>query len=435
MRILLDISTLGAAENPHQRGTLGIFRVVEHTVLALTEAPDCEPYFCARQNIAAARRYYEKHIKLLAPDRAKFVNPYFLTHTITEVLIEVEDYLAKHYVHAPWRWLANGRILWKAVRFLLRNVEPNSVQGLEVYHSPADDLPHWTKSIKKLTRFETVHDLIPEIHPEYYPPSTTRRARRALETITFADWSLCVSQSTRQDLLRRYPNCDPAKTIVVYLGAEKVFHPVTDAIEIDAVRQRYGLQANTSYFLSVSVLEPRKNFGTIIRAFAHFARTNPENRTCLVLVGTKGWNTESIVEALNEQGVDHRARVVFAGYVPDSDLAALYSGALAFVYMSLYEGFGLPPLEAMQCGTPVIASNTSSLPEVVGAAGILLSPTDQTGLAEAMCRISDDPALRQKLAAAALERASHFSWSQYRRELCAAYRKAADQQKKPAVVV
>jgi hypothetical protein len=123
MKVLLDISTLGAAENPHQSGTRGIFRVVEHTARALTEAPDCQPYYYAVENRAAARRYFKRHLEPAAAGRARFAEPALPCRWLVRMLTAAEDFLAKHYIHPPWSWLASGRILWKILRILLSGVE------------------------------------------------------------------------------------------------------------------------------------------------------------------------------------------------------------------------------------------------------------------------------------------------------------------------
>jgi glycosyltransferase involved in cell wall biosynthesis len=144
---------------------------------------------------------------------------------------------------------------------------------------------------------------------------------------------------------------------------------------------------------------------------------------CLVLTGAKGWDYDRIFGEI-ANSVDVQDKIILTGYVPDEDLSPLYSGALAFVYPSLYEGFGLPPLEAMQCGTPVITSNTSSLPEVVGDAGIMVAPTDSDALCQAMLDLYCSDALRRDLAQKSLLRAKQFSWQKTTRETINAYKKA-----------
>jgi glycosyltransferase involved in cell wall biosynthesis len=172
-------------------------------------------------------------------------------------------------------------------------------------------------------------------------------------------------------------------------------------------------------------LEPRKNIHHVIRCFSKTVLGEEIDDLCLVLVGTKGWDYGKVFEELSRYPA-LRKRIILTGYVDFEDLAPLYSGALAFVYPSLYEGFGLPPLEAMKCGTPVITSNTSSLPEVVGDAGTMVSPTDEDALCHAMLEIFRDSALRTRMSERSLARADLFSWEKCIEETIRAYRIAID---------
>ena len=430
VKILLDLSALGATANPHQRGTVGIFRVVEHTARALAAANDVEAWFCARSNRLEARRHFEQHLTSGVPDgpRARFAEPRLPGgRPVAEALTRTEDFLSRRYPHAPWRWLAAGRVLWFGARTLLeRGVEPAADAGLDIYHIPAGPPPAWTHR-PGLRRFVTVYDLMPLVCPEFFPPVAARHMRAVLDRITPRDWVLCISESTRRDLLDRYPRCNPDRTLVVPLAAERFFHPETDLGRLAAVRARHGIPADIPYFLSVSTLEPRKNFETVIRAYARFVRDDPARPSQLVLAGgSVRADTHPIFAALAAENEEVRRRVIFTGFVADEDLAALYSGALAFLYLSFYEGFGLPPLEAMQSGVPVIAADNSSLPEVVGDAGILLPATSEDAVAAEMRSLYLDPARRQALAVLALARAREFSWERFAEGTLAAYRRALD---------
>ena len=155
------------------------------------------------------------------------------------------------------------------------------------------------------------------------------------------------------------------------------------------------------------------------------ARQNPELPLNLVLVGASGWHPELLQQAL-ERAAELRHRIIMPGHVADQDLASLYSGAHAFAYLSEYEGFGLPPLEAMQCGVPVITSNTTSLPEVVGDAGVLLNPLDETAIAEVLCRLCQDEDWRKELGARGTKRAARFTWARCVDNVVATYHAAAE---------
>ncbi len=251
----------------------------------------------------------------------------------------------------------------------------------------------------------TVHDLGFLHHPEahtwfqnvYLRWSTRHNARSA--TRILAD-----SQATRQDLIRYY-GIPKEKTVVVYPGLDRDLGPVTDADLLAATRDHYGISER--YLFYVGTLHPRKNLARLVRAFAgSVAVKYPELQ--LVLAGKKGWLSDGIVEEVRSAGLVDQ--IVLTGYVPDSDLPALMSGALAFVFPSLYEGFGMPVLEAMACGTPVVCSNVSSLPEVAGEAALLVDPLDTGALAQALIRIAEDADLRCELVLRGLERVRAFSW-------------------------
>jgi glycosyltransferase involved in cell wall biosynthesis len=210
------------------------------------------------------------------------------------------------------------------------------------------------------------------------------------------------SEATKRDLVELY-GVDERKIHVTPYAADESYRPMAKASAQRAVRNR--LDVPTPYVLSVGVLQPRKNLPRLVRAYGRIADEVPHH---LVLVGKEGWAGEELASAVAALPRDKRP--VFTGYVADADLPALYAGADLFAYPSLYEGFGLPPLEAMACGTPVITSNRSSLPEVVGEAGVMVDPTDERALSEAMLRLLNSHEERAALSAAGVEQASRFSW-------------------------
>jgi glycosyltransferase involved in cell wall biosynthesis len=263
----------------------------------------------------------------------------------------------------------------------------------------------------------TIHDLGFHYYPEahtlfqnlYLRWSTRYNARTATRVI--AD-----SIATRNDLLRYY-RIPEERIEVVYPGRDETLGPVRDPEALQAVRARYGLRE--PYLLYVGTLHPRKNLVRLVQAFAVLTnattagpedgrRAEPKAEPQLVLAGQKGWLYEEIFDQVRK--LDLVDRVVFTGYMPDVDLPALLSGAEAFVFPSLYEGFGLPVLEAMACGTPVICSNVSSLPEVAGEAALQVDPLDVEALAEAMHRGISDAGLRATLVERGYEQVLRFSW-------------------------
>jgi glycosyltransferase involved in cell wall biosynthesis len=322
-----------------------------------------------------------------------------------------------------------GRVVRGCVGFAMMQVRkrleivPNSVLAeADLYHSTFYPLPANTMGQPHLRRFLTIYDLIALLHPELFEANVVTLMKEVLASLTPSDWVLCISESTRRDLLAFRPDLDPARVLITYLAAAEHFRPELREEQWPLLKRKYNLP-DEPYALTLSTLEPRKNIAQVIRCYARLVAEGQVGDMRLVMVGTRGWKMESIFQEL-EKLESVSERVVVTGFVPDEDLAPIYSHASMFVYPSLLEGFGLPPLEAMQCGVPVITSNTSSLPEVVGDAGIMVSPTDADALCQAMAALFKDRELRARLAARARERAATFSWARCASETMAAYRMA-----------
>ncbi len=254
----------------------------------------------------------------------------------------------------------------------------------------------------------TIHDLGYLAFPEAHT------VRRRLELDLSTRWCLraaqrviAISQATKNDLVRHY-GADPERIVVVHLGCSNLFRPPDDPGQIAAIRACYALES--PYFLYIGTIQPRKNLTRLIEAFARAGADD----ALLVIAGRRGWLSEPIVRRVAELGLTNRVR--FPGYVPDADLPALLSGALAFVFPSLHEGFGMPVLEAMACGAPVLTSTTSALPEVAGDAALLVDPCDTDAIAAALRRLAADAPLRASLRARGLERAAGFTWERTARE-------------------
>ena len=258
----------------------------------------------------------------------------------------------------------------------------------------------------------TIHDLGYLYYPEAHTPSarlyldgSTRYSARAARRI------IAVSDATKRDLVARYGV--PARKICVVLhGVDPEFRHVTDPTAVAAAAARYGLDNARPYLLFVGTLQPRKNLGLLIEAFAQLrGGWDPAGGVLprLALGGKKGWLYDTLFAQVRQLGLEDDVR--FLGYVADGDLPALYSGAAAAVLPSLYEGFGLPALEAMACGTPLLAANASSLPEVTGDAALLVDPRDAGAWTAALDRVLHDPELRADLRWRGTERAAQFTWA------------------------
>jgi len=255
----------------------------------------------------------------------------------------------------------------------------------------------------------TVHDLgylyFPLAHPisaRLYLDLSTRWSVRAAARV------IADSQATKDDLVRRY-RTSPDKISVVYPGRDESLRRVNDPAAIEAVKRRYGIPGD--YLLYLGTLQPRKNITRLVQAFSIQSQISNlvSANLQLVVAGGKGWLYNDIYAKVKQ--LELEGQVLFPGRVAEEDKAALISGAVALLLPSLYEGFGLPVVEAMQCGTPVICSNTSSLPEVAGEAALLVDPTDVGELAQAMWRLLDDANLRQTLVERGYTQAQKFSWA------------------------
>jgi glycosyltransferase involved in cell wall biosynthesis len=264
----------------------------------------------------------------------------------------------------------------------------------------------------------SIHDL----SFEHLPETFNRRSRTQLRltvrhSARRAAKILTLSEHTRNDIIDTY-GIDPNRITAIPLAAPAHFGPVTYEKELQRVRHNYGITGD--YVLSVGSIQPRKNLVRLVKAYASLrGKQGGINFPKLVLVGKRAWLYDETLRALAETGISDS--VVLTGYVPEADLPALYSGALCFIYPSFFEGFGLPPLEAMQCGTPVIVGNATSLPEVVGDAGLKVDPFDFSAIAWAMDQLIKDAELRQELRDKGLARARLFDWKETARQTLAVY--------------
>jgi glycosyltransferase involved in cell wall biosynthesis len=257
----------------------------------------------------------------------------------------------------------------------------------------------------------SIHDLSFEHLPETFHRrsriqlrlTVRRSARRAAKILT-------LSEHTRRDIIDTY-GIEPSRITAIPLAAPGHFNPVEDNRELQRVRHNYGIEGQ--YILSVGSIQPRKNLARLVQAYAHVRASLRDKHAetelpKLVLVGKRGWLYDETLRTLEKTSVADS--VILTGYVPESDLPALYSGAVCFVYPSYFEGFGLPPLEAMKCGVPVIVGNQTSLPEVVGDAGLTVDPFDVRSIAEAIEKLLNDSVLRRELSVKGRSRAETFNW-------------------------
>ena len=414
MDIVFDASLLGLGHF-HPQARTGVNRVAEHLVRGLADSPDVMLSLAAPTHLSETLRWVE--------DVMPNYNLPFANRASELKLAELEKNLLRRLDTRSFGSRALRHVLYKSRVALGLNSSRISMDRYPtgtIYHSPFFAIPGYVGSNRRMRQVLTVNDLIPIHHPEWFL-SGEQAVQQAIRTLSGDAHVVTVSEATKQEFCQ-YTGFDPQRVTPIHLAASRrLFYPVTDLERLHQTQKRYGLH-DEPYLLTLATLEPRKNIRHLVQCFARLVADQAiPTELKLVLVGTKGWKMDEWLAEIraSEQLL---SRLVFTGYVPDDDLAALYSGALAFLFPSLYEGFGLPPLEAQQCGLPVINSNLSSLPEVVGDAALLVPPTDADALCQAIISVIRSEELQHRLRVNALLRAKLFSWEKFTRQHIDVYR-------------
>jgi glycosyltransferase involved in cell wall biosynthesis len=303
------------------------------------------------------------------------------------------------------------------------------VQAPRLLRRLRPDVAHFTNSVAPLRRtvptVVTVHDMSLNLFPDFHP--FRRRLLRILNDATLrrADAVITVSQSSK-DWIVRISSLPPERVHVIYEAAAPVFKPIGHTSELEEIRRKYGLAPRV--LLSVGTLEPRKNLPGLIDAFARLKRKHRIPHQ-LVLVGALGWGHKQVRRQIVSCGVEEH--VLLTGYVPFSDLPALYNLAEVFVYPSFHEGFGLPIIEAMACGLPVVGSTDSSLREVAGEAMATVDAHRVQSIVDTLMSLVDGPDDRRELSRRSLERSRKFSWSRAARQTTDLYQQVASGSQAP----
>jgi glycosyltransferase involved in cell wall biosynthesis len=411
IKVIYDISVLGSAPGA------GIYRVTKSLAIELSFCEnievffnpgiktflECKKFFEESGNEFGKYEYYKisRPFEFLLKSNKNIIN--FFSKKAEDSNSKIKVCFLKILRKV---FLVNEKILFLKFDFKFNGILKNA----DIYYSPLHEVPEKVKKNKRIKKLIVIHDIIPIIYPQFFEKSNSDHYIKQLVDGISNEFIQCVSDSTKNDLLSYRKDLDERKVFVSMEGAsESIFYKCENLEEIIKIKQKYNIPENSKYLLSLSTLEPRKNIDTNIRAFINLLNEKNISDLYLVLVGKKGWNYDKILGAV-ENSSKFKDKIILTGFVPDEDLAAIYSGSLAFVYMSFYEGFGLPPLEAMKCGTPVICAGNSSLPEVVGDAGFLLSETDEKGLSEKIYELYKNEKLRNELSEKSLGRSSLFSW-------------------------
>jgi glycosyltransferase involved in cell wall biosynthesis len=347
----------------------------------------------------------------------------YIYHMVSSLLSISPDqfylYLSRGNTRSEWLSRPDAKmkeIPFRKEQVIFRNLYELIYYGIDlrkddltVFWSPDTKIPLLTPNIPLVI---TSYDLAIFREPETYQFSRVLYWRKLFKhAIQRASCIIAISNTTRDDLieLMQVPS---QKIRVIYCGVDTRFRLIKDGDILEYIRLKYGLPKK--FLLFVGLFSPRKNIAGILKAFAILKdKFNIPHH--LVMVGEKGWRYKADLELVNSLGLEKD--VVFPGFVEDDDLPAVYNLADALVFPSLYEGFGLPVLEAMACGTPVVTSNVSALPEVVGEAGIMVNPYDHEEIASGVYRLLSDKYFATQLAKAGLERSKHFSWENAAREM------------------
>ncbi|MEG4144382.1 glycosyltransferase [Microcoleus sp. Pol12B5] len=435
IKIFYDISVLGYGHYD-SRSRTGVARVIENIASGLIASKELDLSFCATNSWYAVKSCLDylqtqpsfrgiplAHSSFFKNFESKLMELYKMLENREKIFPEhSQEPQSKLLTDNLKKYLSNSIGISKQRSHL---IDQESLSEADIFHATFYQIPNQARECKKVKKIATVYDLIPILLSQLFIGKNDddyQRMQASLNSLTAEDYILCISQATKNDLLN-HVKLNPERVLVTHLAANTaLFYRCNDAENMASVKYKYGIP-DAPYILGVSTLEPRKNLEHVIRCFAKGVQQQGIKDLNLVLVGAKGWEYEKIFQEIANFGLS-KDRIIITGYVADEDLAAIYSGAMVFVYPSLYEGFGLPPLEAMQCGIPVITSNNSSFPEVVGDAGVMLDPTDADGLCHSILTLYRTPALRQEMSLKSLAQARKFSWERCTQETIAAYKTA-----------
>ncbi len=395
LHVCIDVSAA-----VHQRAGLG--RYAYELVKGLMDLPECVIPSAAR-NLTAGTEIPRRRSAAPRNDTQSIQLTAFYHQRGEAVLLPPIDQLptlTTRLAVRPWR-------LTTALAYFSGFAQDRLFAKADIFHATEHLLPR----LRRTRSVFTLHDLIFQFDPDSHKPLNIAFLKTMMPRfLRAADAIIAVSECSKRDAVRLY-GLAPDKIRVIYEGVDPHFAPVTDQAQLSAVRSKYNLPER--FIVHVGTIEPRKNLPLLFDVIAQWDKH-------LVVAGKLGWLTEPILAKVKELGLEQR--VTFTGFVADEDLPALISAATLLAMPSKYEGFGLPVLEAMACGTPVIASNTSSLPEVGGDAALYARPTDPASWAQLIDRVWGDAELQSSLREKGFKQAAKFKWQTMARETAEVYR-------------
>ena len=391
----------------------GIYMVVYYLLKALSKREDtditlyCENTAINDLLIMLKKDFSYKNFKVISDVPVNYITiNYGKLKNIRNSLKEEKRYIAKNILQL---FLIIYSLVYKlTILFHKSNID---CKNYDVYFSPAYVKAKMFSKKKNIKFYTLLHDTIPLLLTNYHEEALMEGAwfRVLLDSLNSEDYYIANSDQTRKDFLKFYPIIDSTKIKTVMLACDEKFKPF-DYASIEKTKEKYNIQ-NKKYIFSLCTLEPRKNLIRAVKSFIEFIRKNNIDDLYFVLGGGHWDKFIGVLESeISDLGL-YKDKIIKIGYVEDEDLAPLYSGAEWFVYTSQYEGFGLPPLEAMSCGCPVITSNNSSLPEVVGDAGIMIDWDSDEQHIKAYEQYYYNKDLTEENIQKGLERAKLFSWT------------------------
>ena len=431
MNVVYDISVLSSVYNNNGHRT-GIVRAITNIALELSMRKDIKLYFSATRNIEYMRNCFDfvkstkafNAVDLFIPRKVKIC---FSISRKLSMLQKSMGLLGRSiFVNKVFLFIKH-RILLFCEKIILNDQKyyNQSINNINIYQSSFDSLSQDKLMPGSKNKFVIIYDLSPVLFPQFYDEHAVDGMKNIYDSIDKETWVLCISEATRKDLIAyNGSEIDPSKVCVTYLAASDFFYQSNDTLYNRSVLNKYCIP-NKPYVLALSILHPRKNMLGVIEAFFELIDKKEIRDLHLVMVGPSGSDTLNIMDAISKNPL-LKERVILTGFVQDHELAAIYSEAKMFVYPSFYEGFGLPVIEAMQCGVPVITSNNSSLPEVVGDAAILVDPYSNTEIADAMYQIYADEQLYVDMSIKGLAHSKKFSWERCVDDILGSYRKSMD---------